>query len=121
MSVLIYLKRNYYLDIFNSVELNVNSLSSSVHIVDHFISDFSINEWLKDKALDIGEQLGEGAKMLLLEELNLTNFFQKPKCDRTRSPYSPSVEGMHNSRTHTRYYMLNFYIFKCQFLKTKQQ
>lgn len=108
MSVLIYLKRNYYLDIFNFVELNVNSLSSSVHIVDHFISDFSINEWLKDKALDIGEQLGEGAKMLLLEELNLTNFFQKTKCDRTRSPYSPSVEGMHNSTTHTIYICLIF-------------
>lgn len=52
--------------------------------------------WMKEKSLDLNEQLAEGAVMLLLDNLNLTSFFQPTKCDRTREPYSPSSQGIRN-------------------------
>lgn len=51
---------------------------------------------MREKALDLNEQLAGGAVMLLLDQLNLTDFFQRPKCDRTRAPYIPSIQGIHN-------------------------
>lgn len=53
---------------------------------------------MKNNTLRVGEQLAEGAVTLLLEQLNLTNFFKKPRCDRNRVPYIPSVQGIHNGK-----------------------
>ena len=51
---------------------------------------------MKNNTLRVGEQLAEGALTLLLEQLNLTNFFKRPRCDRNRGPYIPAVQGLHN-------------------------
>lgn len=63
----------------------------------HFL-DFSLTNWVQNNTLRVGEQLAEGAVTLLLEQLNLTNFFKKPRCDRNRVPYIPSVQGIHNGK-----------------------
>lgn len=64
-------------------------------------SDFSLTEWMREKSLDLNDQLTEGAVMLLLDQLSLTDFFQRPKCDRTRAPYIPAVQGIHNGILNT--------------------
>lgn len=56
---------------------------------------------MREKSLDLNDQLTEGAVMLLLDQLSLTDFFQRPKCDRTRAPYIPSVQGIHNGILNT--------------------
>lgn len=60
------------------------------------VLDFSLMTWMKEKSLDLNKRLAEGAVMLLLDNLNLTSFFQPTKCDRTRAPYSPSSQGIRN-------------------------
>ena len=62
------------------------------------VLDFSLTNWVKNNTLRAGQELAEGALTLLLEQLNLTNFFKRPRCDRNRSPYIPSVQGIHNSK-----------------------
>lgn len=56
---------------------------------------------MREKSLDLNDQLTEGAVMLLLDQLSLTDFFQRPKCDITRAPYIPSVQGIHNGILNT--------------------
>ncbi|XP_062579219.1 uncharacterized protein LOC134241150, partial [Saccostrea cucullata] len=68
-------------------------------------SNFSLTDWMREKSLDLDEQLAEGAVMLLLDQLNLTDFFQRPKCDRTRMPYIPSIQGIHNKCPKTIVYL----------------
>ncbi|XP_062593831.1 uncharacterized protein LOC134255325, partial [Saccostrea cucullata] len=69
------------------------------------IRNFSLTDWMREKSLDLNEQLAEGAVMLLLDQLNLTDFFQRPKCDRTRMPYIPSIQGIHNKCAKTILYL----------------
>ncbi|KAK3102203.1 hypothetical protein FSP39_009587 [Pinctada imbricata] len=57
--------------------------------------NFSLTNWVSEKNLTTYPVLNNGAVDLLLEELNLTNFFG-PKCDRTRGLFSPSVKGFRN-------------------------
>ncbi|XP_062616058.1 uncharacterized protein LOC134277763, partial [Saccostrea cucullata] len=58
--------------------------------------NFSLTNWIREKGLPADKTLDEGALMLLLEQLNLTHFFQQEKCDQTRPPYIPSIQGINN-------------------------
>jgi hypothetical protein len=58
--------------------------------------DFSIADWMEDKGVDIGESLGKAGAELLMQQLGLDKFLRDTPCDRTRAPYTPSVNGWQN-------------------------
>lgn len=62
-----------------------------------FMIAFTLQNWAQSVNVSLAENLDSGALTMLLERLNLTKFFRGQKCDRTRSPYSPSLMGYHNS------------------------
>lgn len=76
----------------------------------YYFLDFSLTNWVQNNTLRVGEQLAEGAVTLLLEQLNLTNFFKTPRCDRNRVPYIPSVQGIHNGKAIDFIKRANFFI-----------
>ncbi|VDI70196.1 Hypothetical predicted protein [Mytilus galloprovincialis] len=55
-----------------------------------------ISGWLKDTGLSVLEEIKEGGKLLILKRLGLEEFFNGPKCDHLRKPYSPNVQGWNN-------------------------
>ena len=79
-----------------------------LYIFVHYISDFSLSEWVKDNGLDIND-LSESTIQFLLEELGIAEHFTGDKCDNTRTPYMPSILGWRNGRLYTMAY--NFFFF----------
>ncbi|XP_052090897.1 uncharacterized protein LOC127727822 [Mytilus californianus] len=55
-----------------------------------------ISGWLKDTGLSVLEEIKEGGKLLILKRLGLEEFFNGPKCDHLRKPYSPNILGWNN-------------------------
>ncbi|KAK3101652.1 hypothetical protein FSP39_005219 [Pinctada imbricata] len=90
----------YCLPLQNGLELLRNAIipvCKTRTVVEY--QDFSLTQWMKDNSLTADSFAAEGsvgAVDLLLEQLNLTQFFG-PDCDRTRGLFSPSVKGFRNS------------------------
>ena len=55
--------------------------------------DFSITEWLKERGKMIGDEIGKAGKDYLIEKFNLKGVLLSESCDRTRHPFSPTVNG----------------------------
>lgn len=81
-----------------------------LYIFVHYISDFSLSEWVKDNGLDIND-LSESTVQFLLEELGIAEHFTGDKCDNTRTPYIPSILGWRNGRLYTMAYKLLFFFY----------
>lgn len=66
-----------------------------------FFKAFTLQNWANSVNVSLVKDLDSGALAMLLEQLNLTKFFSSQKCDRARSPYSPSLMGYHNGKQPT--------------------
>ena len=66
-----------------------------------FFKAFTLQNWADSVNVSLVKDLDSGALAMLLEQLNLTKFFSSQKCDRARSPYSPSLMGYHNGKQPT--------------------
>ena len=89
-----------------------------LYIFVHYISDFSLSEWVKDNGLDIND-LSESTIHFLLEELGIAEHFTGDKCDNTRTPYMPSILGWRNGRLYTMAYNFVFFRIPCSFNSQK--
>ncbi|XP_048258680.1 uncharacterized protein LOC125384202 [Haliotis rufescens] len=66
-------------------------------LVEFTKQNFTVSDWLRDLDLDINlKSLSQAAARMLLDKFGISVYLLDQRCDVSRPPYSPSVDGWRN-------------------------
>ncbi|XP_046574117.1 uncharacterized protein LOC124282192 [Haliotis rubra] len=66
-------------------------------LVEFTKQNFSVSDWLRDLNLDVNlKSLSQAAARLLLDRFGISEILLDDRCDASRTPYKPSVNGWRN-------------------------